>query len=282
MSYTFGANTTDDMNMTASVSPGNGSSAALVAGWWYPTTLTATRCYWSAGLTATGNICAEVDTTTSDIRMRTMNVTTRGQWLASGANISIDKWWFVAWLMVTDNTNGGAWRVWVGDAETCPVELTVTNPVARSGNFSNTSSSWALGNASATGSLAWQGDIGWMVTAVAVNVGTNNPLGNTTAGSISNDNAAFVYDRWVAPLWLGRPDGSRMVPVLLSQSFNINHMPLTSPTAPLCTEWGNNTNGVLMNRRSILGVNGVTYSDNMPPKRLPEDWPNNLYMPVRR
>ena len=73
MAYTFGGATTDDITFASAITIGANSRAALICGWWYPTTLTATRKLWSAN--STGIVGAEIDTTTSELRLRSDNTT---------------------------------------------------------------------------------------------------------------------------------------------------------------------------------------------------------------
>lgn len=267
MSYTFGAGNGDDINCPSSVNLGGDNTNGLVCGWFYPTTLTATRGYWSAGVT----FGAEVDTTTSEIRMRTDN-TTDGQWLTSGAGITTNKWWFIAWLAATENTTvNGAWRVWVGDNDVRPTEVTVTNPTVRSGNYTSNGTVYA-GN-KGTGTLAFQGDIGWISFLTTTVVGINTAFGIGTSGVISNGEAELTYNRWVLPLWMGRPDAMKFITATEAASFTVIHMNFENQMA---TRWSHGTTP----STALLTVNGATPSYNAPPTRPPVDWPN-MY-PLRR
>jgi len=263
MPYTFGGATTDDIAATGQLAAGADNTATFVAGWWYPTTLTATRGYWSAG-----NVFgAEVDTTTSEFRLRTDN-TTDGQWVTSGAGIAINQWWFLAFLNAAENTTvAGAWRVWVGRADLEPAVITPTVATSRSGNYTG-STAWAIGN-KGTGSLAFQGDIGWVVTATCNTVGINNPFRIATSGTISDAEARIVYEHWVWPLWRGVPVADRMVTPGLTASFSLIHWPFDQQLAP-AQQWSQSTTpGTPL----ALTVNGATWTENNPPPvRLPRDW----------
>lgn len=268
MSYTFGGATTDDATGTTASNYGADNTSTLVCGWWYPTTLTATRGYWSAG-----NVFgAEVDGTTSEIRMRTDN-TTDGQWLTSGAGITTDKWWFLAFLNASENTTvAGEWRVWVGDINTRPTEVTVTNPTVRSGNYTGTSTFY-LGN-KGTGSLAFQGDIGWACILVCAAIGTSNPFTIQTSGVISNDQAEATYRRWIEPIYLGRPLHYQY-PTQGNGTFSVAHFDLTR-RAGQRFQWSHGLNP----NNGPLTINGATFSENQPPVCPPIDWPNTP--PLRR
>jgi hypothetical protein len=260
MTFTVGAAATDDVAFSSATNMGNDNGSQFVCGWWYPTTLTAGRGYWSVG-----NIYgAEIDTTTSEIRMRSDN-TTDGQWLTSGAGITTNKWWFLAWLSATENTTvAGEWRVWVGDLETAPVPVTVTNPVVRSGNYTS-SSSVAWGN-KGTGSLAFQGDIGWGTVMVTTTVGSLGPFGVSTSGVISAYAEELTYRRWVLPFWKGTPDISNFTYASINPIYQVVHNTM-------------NPQGRLIRRGQgavdALGastINGVTVSNQREPIRLDHDW----------
>lgn len=264
MSYTFGGGTGNDIVYTTALALGADNTTCLVAGWWYPTTLTATRGYWSAG-----NIFgAEVDTTTSEIRLRTDN-TTDGQWVTSGAGIVTGKWHFLAFLAATENTTvAGAWRVWVGTADTRPTRITPTVAVSRSGNYTG-STSFYLGN-KGTSTLSFQGDIGWAFVGVASTVGVNSPFYIGTSGVISDTEAQLVEDRWITPLWMGRPDMNRIITQSLSNSFSFFQCGLDFPGA-LGYQVSQLTNP---NSRIAPTINGATFSEAQPPVRIPPYTPH--------
>jgi hypothetical protein len=200
MAYTFGAGTGDDLTWTLQVSMGATARSGLVCGWWYPTTLTATRGLWSAGNT----FGAEIDATTSEIRLRTDN-TTDGQWTTTGAGLATDQWTFLAFMSTQLNTgSAAAWRVWSGTIGTAPQECTVTNAVAPSGNFTG-ATSFYIGN-KGTGALAFQGDIDHVtvISSGAAAVAASNPFSIATNGAITDEQALFTYQRYVLPIWLGQ------------------------------------------------------------------------------
>lgn len=199
MAYTFGAATGDDITIAMNGNMGATTISAFVCGWWYPTTLTATRGLWSAG-----NVFgAEIDTTTSEIRLRTDN-TTDGQWTTTGAGLTVNTWSFLAFANSCNNTGpASAWRVWAGTLETPPVELTVTGAVAPVGNFAG-NASFYIGN-KGTGTLAFQGDI-CEVSYHRCTAGTGvttHPLTIATTGTITNDEARYIFERVVMPCWAG-------------------------------------------------------------------------------
>lgn len=270
MSYTFGGATADDITGTTVFVSGADNGSCLVCGWWYPTTLTATRGYWSCGNT----FGAEVDATTSEIRMRTDN-TTDGQWLTSGAGITTNKWWFLAFLSATENTTvAGAWRVWVGDADNPPAEKTVTNPTARSGNYTG-NSNFYLGN-KGTGTLAFQGQIGWACIIGSPAVGHSNPFSLGTSGVINDWEAQNTKIRWVDPIYRGSQSIGNYPTALLPATYCITHFDLT---APLGTKSNRSHTNAPANTPPT--INGATFSHNQPPRRLAHDWTNQLSL-IRR
>ena len=263
MSYTF-AGTGDDITASVGLSMCDDGRVALVCGWWYPTTLTATRGYWSVGAT----FGAEVDTTTSDIRMRTDN-TTDGQWLASPCLITVNKWWFIAWLVATENTTvPGAWRVWVGDAERPPTEVPVTNPTVRVGNYTP-ASAFFIGN-KGTATLAFQGDVGWVSCLNLNGPAINNAFTVATSGVIADDQAENTLKRWVLDLWMGRPNLTRFSTLYVtSTDFHVAHFAL-DPGA-LLLQWSHRLEP---NSQVVPTINGATYTSHAPPTRPPANWPH--------
>lgn len=200
MPYTYGAGTGDDTTFVVGVSLGATAVPCLVTGWFYPTTLTATRKLWSAN--TTGIFGAEVDTTTSQIRLRSDN-TTDGQWTCNPA-IVIDEWRFLAFLFSgLDTGPAGAWRVWSGTVDTPPVEHSVTVAVAPVGNFVG-STGFYVGNGG-TGTLAYQGSIAQVSLIATSSTAALARLGIATAGTITQAEANRILTYIVTPLWEGYP-----------------------------------------------------------------------------
>ncbi len=260
MPYTFGAGVGDDLSVTGVGSSGGGGWHSFVCGWWYPTTLTATRGYWSFSNT----FGAEVDTTTSELRLRSDN-TTDGQWTTSGAGITTNKWWFLAFFNSCNNTGpAGAWRVWVGDVDNPPVMLSPTQAVAPVGSFIG-STNRRLGN-KGTGSLAFQGTMGWISFLVS---GVNNPgmFNIATDGTIDASIEEHVFRRWVEPHYLGVPDTGHMVGNI--GTGGLIHCALSNGG------FGNQLgSGAAALTDLTVTVSGATYSDLQPPVRPRFNYPN--------
>lgn len=269
MSYTFGGATSDDISFTASMAAGGTGQYQIAVGWFYPTTLTSGRFLWSAG-----NVHGlSHNSTTDQLRYFTDN-TTDGEWTAD-PDLVINKWWYVGWMGAQFNTGPtGAARCWVGDAETPPTEFATTAAVAPVGNFTS-SSNRTIGNRG-TGTVAFQGDIGWMSFISLNGNGITNGFTTATTGAIADSEAAFCLERWIKPLWLGRPEINRLSWAAYSNTFNIVHCPLMNGAAVY--QWSHDKTAPSI---IIPTVNGATFTHNSPPRAPPENWP--LMMPyVRR
>lgn len=195
MPYTFGGVVGSRATFTVSPTMGASGSAGVFTGWFRPTTLTATRRYFSAG----SIFGAEVASTTSEITLRTDN-TTDGQWTTSGAGITTNKWYFIAIMWSTNNTGpAAAWRVWIGTEDTPPVEVTVTQNTAPVGNFTG-SGTLTFGNTGAN-NVSYQGDLAEQSLLTITTLGW---LGLTsTAGTITQGEADRVLTNYVQHMWRG-------------------------------------------------------------------------------
>jgi hypothetical protein len=257
MSYTCGAATTDDL-ATGFNTVGANDTNCFVAGWWKPTTLTATRGLWSAG-----NIFgAEIDTTTSELRLRTDN-TTDGQWTTTGVGLTVDQWKFLAFANSCSNTGPTAsWVVWSGTNEVAPQRVTVTQATAPNGNFTGSANTY-LGN-KGTGTLAFQGQLGPAVFG-------RNPssifgyVPTTTAGTIAQEGIDYVYANLVLPIWLGNwcPPALRLPRIrdAQQQGMLITSLDYAGPHELTVTS-GTVSFG-------SIGINGCTLSQERCPRPMP-------------
>jgi len=263
MAYTFGAATGDDITWVGTNTAFATNRLTLVCGWWYPTTLTATRGLWSFGNVAG----AEIDTTTSELRLRTDN-TTDGQWTTTGVGLTTNTWTFLAFMASCNNTGpAAAWRVWTATIDTFPTEVTVTSAVAPVGNFTG-STSFTVGN-KGTGTVAFQGDIGEVVIYQSGSVsGILSPFNFATFGTITQAEADWALAEFVVPAfrgdvfskrannvsganiepgyWSGAPDSQVMrhtyntttdiapiAPTVSGATVTANHPPVVARHAPL-------------------------------------------------
>ena len=200
MAWTTGGATNTRRNATAGVTVGAANTALLVAGWFFPTTLTAGRCLWSMG-SIWG---CRIATTTSELNLDSDNVTD-GLWLTSGLNLTATTWRFIAWMFNTGTAPAASWRVWAGTVDTAPTEVTVLVPpaagtTAAAGAFTG-STGISISNRGA-GTVAFIGDTGDMVFVSSASA-TAGPLGVATAGTITQDEADKIYRSIVVPMWLG-------------------------------------------------------------------------------
>lgn len=262
MSYTFGGATGDDINGVTN-NMGATNTASIVAGWWYPTTLTAGRGYWSAGSV----FGAEVGTTTSEIRLRTDNVTD-GAWDTSGAGIATNKWWFLAFANSCLNAGPAtAWRVWVGDLDTRPTEVTVSVNTANSGNFSG-ATGMVQGNKGATGTVSFQGEGGSMTWIRTLSPNVNGLVPVATSGTITNAEAQYMLERIVLPLWAGEVPPWFRTRVQTGNVANAMHYPDCASHREFTIGDGQGTGGDALNR------NGVTFSGMRTPRAFFHPLPN--------
>lgn len=205
MAYTFGGATTDSVLWTGQNDMGN-AGIGLVMGWWKPTTLTATRRYWSAG-TVTG---MAVDTTTSELRLTSDSFSgTDGVYTTTGAGITTNSWWFIAAMVSCAVTPTVQWKVWVGSVTTAPVEVTVGTTTAITTNLNGPLGNFTIGNTSG-GSVAFQGDIDQVLLVNSADTaGTGNAFQAGTLGTITTAEAQWTLERYVWPYWRGTsPDPS--------------------------------------------------------------------------
>lgn len=266
MAYTFGGATSDDVAQNSFNSMFVDNGQQLITGWFYPTTLTADRTYWSFGDVANA---LKVGATTSELSVVTDNVTTDGVWDTTGAGITVNKWWFIAVLVATENTTvAGAVRVWVGDEYTAPVEISVANTVARNGNYAP-SSAFTVGNLG-TGSVAFQGDIDniniWFTNVPFI----NNIFSIAASGVITNTEAEFIFQRLILPTWLGNPNLLYRVSGIAGGTINMISLTLDYPGSPQCYHFNNNNAAPMV--VTIPTVSGATFTGNRSARYLRRDW----------
>ena len=275
MSFVFGGATGDDVRFTTGVSAGATGQHTLVCMWVYPTTLTAGRGLWSFG-TVFG---AEIGTTTSEVTLRTDN-TTDSVWNTSGLGLVTNKWQFLAFLNSCNNTGPAtSWRVWIGDNETSPVEVTATQATAPVGSFVGTTA-LCIGNKGTAGVVAFQGTIGSFTCMIQGTTGINYSIPLTTAGTIPQEAANQVLERLVRPLWQGRPDWKFWLLPTSSGSHEILHCPLDWYTTGIGTGWRRMIGSTAPRPADDITVGGGTASIEAPPRRPSDTWPNRTV--VRR
>lgn len=207
MTYTFGGAVGSRCNWTSSITVGNSGSTGVMTGWFYPTTLTATRRYFSAG-TIFG---ARIAGTTSEIEMLTDNATTDGVWVTSGAGITTNSWWFVAVAWVVNDTGPlGSWRVWVGTPSIPPQEVSVSQTTGPVGSLTG-STNCTFGN-TGSNNVSFQGELADLSLGTSATGGAASNAFGLVGGStaITNDEAEWLRRFWVTRHWQGDPGGAVM------------------------------------------------------------------------
>lgn len=212
MPLTFGAATSDNVALALFSNVGATGQAMFFGGWFYPTTLTAGRCYMSfVGSNPSLSYSVKVAATTSALQLGSNTGTTAGVWSATAdstlfpSGITTNNWWFIAGLATVVTGPTITWKAWLGDANTAPTAMTVTQTTAPVGVLGSTTTV-CMGNdrlTAASPTVAFQGDIG-MVNVISGASGVNTLLPIATPGSVSADEQALIEQTYVLPLWSGR------------------------------------------------------------------------------
>jgi|NOAtaT_7_FD_contig_21_5801800_length_1031_multi_3_in_0_out_0_1 hypothetical protein len=269
MSYRFGGTTGDDLTWTESTSVwGTTQRSGVIAGWYYPTTLTAGKALWSVGAVNR----AVIASTTSEINLF-LDRTTDTQYTTSGLALAVNRWHFIAFLLNSFNTGPvTTWRVWGSVGTAIPEPVTVNQTVAGSGNATG-NTIVTVGNIGAAGTSAFEGDIGrfdYFVGTLA-----NAFLPNTT-GLISAAEEKMVFEQVVVPIWSGQ------FPTFLgsgTQSNNaITHviwdLDLVNPMGISLRN-----GGTIQTNNRLATVNAVVSENRRP---IPQHDPLNSFNPRRR
>ena len=282
MAVTFGAATTDQLSHNAvgsSFAPNNG--AGLIAGWFYPTTLTATRALWGFGTASlTTNNRLAIDTTTSQLRF-TSSHGTQGQWTITSAisqPIVSNRWQFLA-VMFTWASATTAIRAWQATAEIPPTEMTVTQTVAPAGTI--TTGALTCGNAFSGATIAFQGDIGPMTWVSANSTGIPSPFAINTTGAISQTEADLNSDRWVRPIWNGTANATALRSTGTATFYCTNTSHDSADLGFARMLFGTTPQTV---RLSLLGTETgtATLTTNKPPTPFDAAWQTMYRRPPRR
>lgn len=210
MAYTFGASTANDINatVTAAATAGINSSCFLVAGWWYPTTLTAGRAYCGEAAGAFLRVAA----TTSELAVQTDRLSIDATFTSSGAGITTNVWQFIA-IVTNFSTNGfPAHYLWVGSGGAVPVPVTISQTTLGSGNGSG-SANRIIGNSTAAATVAFQGDIGQVSMIYG---STPLIMGIESNGSISQPEVDRIFATIVLPLFYGNGSCLGRLPVVIN------------------------------------------------------------------
>lgn len=196
--WTFGGAITDRIQVT----PGAptifaASRSSLIAGWFFPTTLTAAKFLWGFG-TIWG---LRIDTVTTSLRFIGDAATTDGVWTAP-AGLVLNTPTFIA-LAASLNAAGGTAgvRCWTSNDNLPPVERTVTQATAPVGAWTSGGATMQVGNRNSA--AAWQGDIGGMIGMCDDHTAAPSVLGISTVGAISQAEANRIRAKFVEDCWRG-------------------------------------------------------------------------------
>lgn len=198
MPYTFGAATTDDVQIPIVPAVTGPSVSGFLLIWALPTTLTAGRCIAGFGNNL-GRIA--IHSTTSEISITLGCGTTDGVWASSGLGLTVDNWAFlaIAWTAIAGPTMDV--KLWKGDAITPPVAVSISQATAPVGTFSS-QTTLTIGNGSAAVGVAWQGDLAQLdVLSTNIAGGAGHPFGQSAYGAFSAESVDVMFSRIVLPIW---------------------------------------------------------------------------------
>lgn len=240
------------------------NTVGLIAGWWYPTTLTAGRFYFSAAASSsTINYGIKVGTTTSTLQMNSCT-TVSGLWTATAdanvfpSGIQTDKWWFIAGAYSVVSTPAVAWVMWLGDAQTPPTPMTVVQNTAPTTGLTSSNLS-VVGNSSTTGTDSFQGDIG-TVHIINSTISTSYQFGIpvATGGVITSAEQTLIEQRLVNPLWRGDTPRPNWFPGRTGTVSTTYDMTTNPPTYSYAS-------GLTVTRSAVGTASGMTVSSRREP-----------------
>lgn len=196
MPYVFGAAGGDDINSTRNLSSWANNSRQLVMGWFYPTTLTATRTLFSMG----NNHRVAIDTVTDELRITTDHATTDGVRTTTGVDLVVNQWTFLA-VMITITGGADSMTIWAASTDTFRT-VTNANVTIPSGTGTG-ATALTVGNAG-TNTLAFQGEIADIVF-ISQSGGVPGLLSSYTVASGSGDTNGdtMLFNRVIHPYWRG-------------------------------------------------------------------------------
>lgn len=264
MSFTFGGATTDDVSASVTNNYAASGSTLLACGWFYPTTLTAGRYYFSFA----NVIGLAVAATTSELTWTCDNATTDGVWTSTTAGIVVNKWQFIA-ILATQSNTGPAMAVKgvVYSDDLGWVDVTFAQTTAPVGNFTS-GANFTIGNRG-TGSVAFQGDIDSFFT-IRKSTGPSGVLNVAASTAITAAEWDDVLAKVVRPLACGQLDLHVLAPNAWTAVMEVNLIDFRStvPVRRTCNATA------LVIATQVPGVNGATYSANGAPQGVVPSWMN--------
>src|SRR3990172_9975904 len=117
MSLVFGAATSDRVNhgAAASLDP---TAAWTYAWWFYFTTLTQYRTFWRKGIAGpTNRRACYIDGPSDEIAVEISRATSDSIYLTNNANLTTNKWWFIAVTFDESAGAGEAHNIYLGDLD---------------------------------------------------------------------------------------------------------------------------------------------------------------------
>ena len=222
LSPTFTQLLSDVSAVGVSLTYGTEANNMFVCGWWRPNPLTNGRVLFSIG-----GLTVEIFSY-YQLRLRTTNASTSGQWLATSAESTgfLNTWNFIAVLFNGSNSGPtGNWRAWHAIGGGWPVEMGVSQTTAPIGTFQSGSSGLYVGNRSAY-DLNWRGEIG-PVWLIGEGLPTTGLLDVGRGGSITDSQAAAFRDAVVIPFFQGNPPTTTAGTMECAVINNNGTLPLT-------------------------------------------------------
>lgn len=182
----------------------------LTMGWYYPTSIVAQATWlsWSNTTAVLGSMTLQAAPNQSQPSLYP-NVSTLspvGSTATLDANyfpggFVANQWYFIATLCTISSAQVWSFGMWVGTETIHPVAT--STPATQSPALAPAGTLCTQG--SSTGVTAqFTGDLGQFAAVLCTN-DINMPLGIAAGGNLTQTERNLVYDRWVQPFWLGRP-----------------------------------------------------------------------------
>lgn len=181
----------------------------LTLGWYYPTSVT-TGMVWSSWHNASTVVGSMTQGSSASQLLMYPNVTSLGPTSTTAtldssyfpSGFVANNWYFVATLTTISSAQVWQYAVWVGTESTPPVATSTFAPASPALAPAGTQLTQGLFTGATT---AFAGELG-QFSAVFCTNDVNMPLGIPAGGAtLSQNEVTLVYQRWVQPFWLGRP-----------------------------------------------------------------------------
>lgn len=262
MSWKFGAATSDIIATSGGVAGGVASSNLFLAGWFFPTTLTAGRILF-AETTGAGGTHLQVAATTSSLEFVLDRATTDAVYTIA-AGIVVNVWQFIAIAVSIDASSVAVIHCWVATVDQPPTLVPIVSSVTTAGSGAATgSNSRGIGNIPTAATVAFQGNIGQIYHIIASAVAPPQGLSIATAGTITADDDLNIFNNLVTPLYNGvLPLGGLASPPTVNYQVDFFDLGCQPPTD---TRWAY-TSLVASSTPIALAPTGATWTEERPPK----------------